>query len=123
MASLPPTLLGRRWTVLPSGDGGLLGLVGRRLLPHPVELVVQIGELLLESVVDLDVSLLPDVLEGVEGAPVVLDHEEGDDERRRTGFTEDAIHVEASFRRGEGGGNERHGRRKVPKTLDLYYSL
>ena len=56
-------LLRRRWTVLSTGGGdrGLLVLVGSRLFSHPVELVIKIGELLLEAVIDLDVSLLPDV--------------------------------------------------------------
>lgn len=110
-------LLRRRWTVLPASDGGLLGFFGRRLLPHPVELVIQIGELLLESVIDLDVSLLPDVLEGVDGRPVVLDHEEGDHECRRTGFAEHAVNIEESSWRVEGGDDERHRSRKVPETL------
>ena len=55
-------LLRRRWTVLSTGgDRGLLVLVGSRLFSHPAELVIKIGELLLEAVIDLDVSLLPDV--------------------------------------------------------------
>ena len=85
-----------------------MGLVCNLLFSHPVELVIQIGELLLESVIDLDISPLPDVLEGVDGGPVMLDHEEGDDESRRTGFTEHAINIEASFWRAQGGRDERY---------------
>ena len=72
--------------------------------------MIQVGELLLESEVDLDVPPLLDVLEGVDGAPVVLGHEEGGDEGRRTGFPEHAVHVQSPLWRAEGGSDERHSR-------------